>query len=511
MSVAPLQALLIDWRAARIPALSEKIHLIGDRLPVTVPPLRLQRKSDAARAWLQAVKSEPPHLLSARLRQLEQLGRTLSTPLFWPLLEALSRLPPDPRIATFAARVLVQDLRLPWTAKLLRRLLDCVETHGDDTHFRLLEAGLSLNLLGDHLAGRALRLLQRGLREHPKGPSLTLAERKALAATTWGLPEVAPPLASLLAPVWANPRDRALRQVLADQLLERGDERGEFISLQLARAGQKRQRQLLKRHRAEWLGPLADLVDLTHQPPVFEDGFASEVTVKEVKRAQFLLAADAREWATVRRVRWGLQRFSSAMVGLEDAGPVKLEALRQAAREALPLTLRSLAVASPPGPVVDALAAWPHALRWLALVFDVWEPTRELRDQLPRLAELEGLERLRLSARSAEALPAVLREMGLGWLPGSLQELQLRDDDRVVVLRRGAAGGAWDLELLALSPPHDLEWKDFLSALRWLEPGAVRVTVRGDEDASALISRAERFGRPVEEQRVDAVPENLRW
>lgn len=506
--VAPIASLLEQWRAHRLPALSEQLHLIGDRLPVRLPPLPLKKKTDALREWLAAVKSEPPHLLSARLAQLEKARHQFSSTFLWPLFEALSKLPPDPRIATLAAGILVHDGLLQ--AKYLRRLLDCVEAHGDDTHFRLLEVGLPLQLFADQLAGRAVRLLQKGLRESPKGPSLTLDERRRLAATTWALPDAPPPLESLLAPIWADPRDLARRQVLADQLLERGDARGEFIALQLASASPKRQQQLLGKHRDAWLGALRDVVDLKHEPPFFEHGFVSEVTVRGVKLAQFLLAADAKEWATVRRVRSGLLRFSAAMVGLEDAGPVKLEALRQLTREALPIALRSVTLAAYPAEAVELLLELPAPPRWLALELATWSPTRELRDQLPRLRELAGLERLRLSAQDPDVLPTLLGEMGLGWLPPSLVELQLRDDERFVVLRRDGPG--WSLELVALEEPYDPEWKQLLSGLRWLEPTRVTVSARCELDATdELVARARRFDRPVELVALSEVPDALRW
>lgn len=508
MPAAPIASLLEQWRASRLPALSERLHLIGDRLPVQLPPLPLKKKSDALREWLEAVKTEPPHLVSARLAQLERARGQFSSTLLWPLFEALSRLPADPRIATLATGILVHDGLLP--AKYARRLLDCVETHGDDTHFRLLEVGLPLQLFADQLAGRAVRLLQKGLRESPKGPSLPLDERKRLAATPWDLPEAPPPLESLLAPIWAAPRDLARRQVLADQLLERGDERGEFIALQRSNASPKRQQQLLARHRDAWLGALRDVIDLKHDPPFFEHGFVSEVTVRGVKLAQFLLAADAKEWATVRRVRAGLLRFSAAMVGLQDAGPVKLEALRQLARERFPLSLRSLTLAAYPAEAVELLLELEAPPRWLELQFATLSPTRELRDQLPRLRELDGLERLRVGARDGEVLPTLLGEMGLGWLPPGLGELQLRDDERFVVLRRDGAG--WSLELVALEAPDDRDWMRFLSGLRWLEPTRVTVSARCEADATqALVARARRFDRPVELVALTEVPDALRW
>jgi uncharacterized protein (TIGR02996 family) len=513
--VAPVTNLLIDWRAARIPALSEKIHLIGDRLPVEVPRLSSTRKTDLVREWLQAVKSEPPHLLSARLRQLDQLGRTLSSPLFWPLIEALSKLPPDPRIATFATRVLVRDLRIPLTMKLLRRLLDCVETHGDDTHYRSLELGLSLNLLGDQLAGRAVRLMQSGLQRSPKGPSLTAEERRIIAAKTWEIPASAPSTESLFDAIFEDPRDLTRRNVLADQLLEQGHPRGEFISLQLANASPKRQKQLLKAHGAEWLGGLKDVIDLKDFRPIFRNGFVADVTVRAVKQAQFLLAADAKEWATVTRVRGGLQRFSPSMRGLDDAGAVKLEAVKQLTREKWPLTLRSLELRGvTPGHAVDALTELPHPISWLSLFFDVWEPTRWMRDELPRIRELTGLERLRITAQDNEVIPRLLGVMGLDWVPAHVGVLEVRDDERLVVLRRD--GASWAAEFVDLEQPWPRmsQWKTIVAGFTWLEPSRVKVRVSCNvesKDSLELVERVRRFKHPVEVEELEDLPPELGW
>ena len=510
----PLDRLLAHWRSARHPSTSELIQRIGDRLQVELPRLS-PKKTDAAKMLLAGVKSEPSMLLSARLKQLEAFARTTTASLAWPLFEALAKLPADPRIATLATRLLVGDVDVTLTSKLTRRLLDCVEAHGDDSHFRALELGFPLNLLEDGLAARTVRMLQRGLAQRPAGPELPNAERKGLADTKWEVPTALPPATeSLLAPIWASPRDLALRQVLADRLLEQGDPRGEFISLQLAFASPKRQRALLKAHGRQWLGTLAEVVDLKAQPPLFQQGFVAEVSVRAVKVAQFLLASDAPEWGTVRRVRRGLQRFSKTMTGLEDAGLVKLEALRAAVREALPLTLRSVVVAALPDQAVDVLEQFKKPPHWLGLHFGQFEPTRELRDSLPRLGDLPGLERLRFSAESETVMPAMLGQMGLSWLPAGVTRVELRDDERLVILERERQ--QWRLELIDLesSGPSVHSWKDVLLELTWLQPSSVRLSVRCDvEDPSVkqLEHLSRRFKLPVTTHELEGVPTELAW
>lgn len=59
----------------------------------------------------------------------------------------------------------------------------------------------------------------------------------------------------------AHPQDRAQHAVFADWLLERGDARGEALAVELDGGPRARLQSLLKKHRREWLGPLAEHVD----------------------------------------------------------------------------------------------------------------------------------------------------------------------------------------------------------------------------------------------------------
>ncbi len=493
---------LIDhWRAGRHPSTSELIQLVGEQFEVTVPSLP-PKKGDAARAWLSAVKAEAPDHLTARLAQLERFATTTTATTLWPLFEALARLPPDPRLATLATRYLVGDLRLALTAKLQRRLLDCVETHGDDSHFRSLELGLALHLhlLQDGLAARAVRLMQRGLALKPVGPELPQAERARLLAAAWAPAPVAPKPDPLRA-VYAAPGDDARRQVLADVLLEQGDPRGEFISLQLAQASPKRQQALLEKHQKEWLGSIADITEFKRDTPLFAGGFVSELSVRAVKRGQFLLAADAPEWATVTRVRRGLQRLSPAMASLAHPGPTPLEVIKGWARDAPGVPLRSIDVAAPPALVVDVLREAPHPVPWVAARFGEWEASRQLRDGLASFAELPGLERLRLGAEAFPVLPALLKEMGLEWLPASLAQLDLVDDAGHV-LRLQRDGRRWALTLLDFRGTRAAtsEWRDALSNLRWLTPSSVRVrfsALQAEENVAHFEALLRGFKMPV--------------
>ena len=97
----------------------------------------------------------------------------------------------------------------------------------------------------------------------------------------------------LMAAVLQAPREDAPRLRLADWLIARGDPRGEFIRAQIERARlgpdaaeadrlARRERELLARHEAEWVGPLAGgLIGWR-----FRRGFIEEVTLD----AELLLA-----------------------------------------------------------------------------------------------------------------------------------------------------------------------------------------------------------------------------
>src|SRR5262249_21935244 len=109
----------------------------------------------------------------------------------------------------------------------------------------------------------------------------------------------------LLAAVYAAPGDDAPRLVYADWLSERSDPRGEFLSLQIARATSgarttARERALLVAHQDEWLGPLRPILLTTGLR--LERGFLATFPVQ----CRSAGAADAVRgqpaWATVHSI-----------------------------------------------------------------------------------------------------------------------------------------------------------------------------------------------------------------
>lgn len=115
---------------------------------------------------------------------------------------------------------------------------------------------------------------------------------------------------ALLDNILANPTDLDLRSVWADALIERGDPRGELITLQirgeagpLTPAQDKRMRSLLSKHRGEWLGELAGIVQ-SREGLVFERGVlgACQIQVKHLAGLQEAIGSPL--WSTVRSVHF---------------------------------------------------------------------------------------------------------------------------------------------------------------------------------------------------------------
>jgi uncharacterized protein (TIGR02996 family) len=132
--------------------------------------------------------------------------------------------------------------------------------------------------------------------------------------------------AELLAQIYADPLADGPRLVYADVLQMRGDPRGELIALQILHRDTPRERELLAEHGKEWLGRLAEVVDLRpDSQTTFERGF---LAIAELLRDAPTLKEIVHDpaWATVEEVRgWdaevvlveaplrGLRRFESML------------------------------------------------------------------------------------------------------------------------------------------------------------------------------------------------------
>jgi uncharacterized protein (TIGR02996 family) len=169
---------------------------------------------------------------------------------------------------------------------------------------------------------RGAEALEKLVARHRDGaPQLADEARpvlEAIAAALASLPkelvtrEVDPTKRSveeLFAAVYQNPDDDELRDVLADALQLRQDPRGEFIALQMARhraqhdpGPSSREETLLRKHRKQWLGPLAGSVHPKEH--VFRRGFLDECHVRFRNAAHARAEGHHVEWATVRTLEF---------------------------------------------------------------------------------------------------------------------------------------------------------------------------------------------------------------
>ena len=263
-------------------------------------------------------------------RDAADLDRLLATLVEGRCEQALERMaklaarPRDPRFISQLVGYIEADPRqargetspVPFTSVPNRtfwvRLLALVSEHGDATlvpRLRVPATRTALTNFERWLAAKATALADELASR--VAPPLTAESIAALAKLDAVLAraeaELKPTVdtsAALFASVWAAPDDDAPRLVLADFLAEAGDPSGEFITLQLARAagtldaaGKKREKELLKRHKKTWLGPIEPLI----QPAFlrFERGFLVTCSLEPNAELEATLGTHP-AWSTIR-------------------------------------------------------------------------------------------------------------------------------------------------------------------------------------------------------------------
>ncbi|MBA3501632.1 MAG: TIGR02996 domain-containing protein, partial [Deltaproteobacteria bacterium] len=114
----------------------------------------------------------------------------------------------------------------------------------------------------------------------------------------------------LLRAIAEQPDDDGVRLVYADWLQERGDPRGEFIALQLAKRNrepsaeqERREAALWSKHHAKWLGDMARYIKMSDC--TFERGFLVRCIVQYRAARDRDRAVGAAGWATVESVTNG--------------------------------------------------------------------------------------------------------------------------------------------------------------------------------------------------------------
>ena len=296
-TTAARAALLEAWRARRSPIVAELVALLDARQPdalkTQLDEVLTPRVNTTLERFRVVSRVDDPRVSAFALDALERLPFT--TPGAQPLLEAFVRVVLERR-----------DVRLLPRAKAIREAL----------RTRIGRAPVRDALLAelDHAVG-LLKALDLSRADEALEKSLT-ARLAPLAAPSQSEE-------ALLAAVYAQPRDDGPRLVYADWLLERGDPRGEFITLQFKRrqaalsdAESRREMALLKQHGKQWLGALAPVMSFGkgYARSTFERGFLStaDIILSVGKKLEPLWRAD--EWQTVERLEgnWPLELLERA-------------------------------------------------------------------------------------------------------------------------------------------------------------------------------------------------------
>jgi uncharacterized protein (TIGR02996 family) len=262
------------------------------------------------------------HSLAAKKSALD-VGKLLATP--WPkkwqdgtpMMEALEELSDDPRIAMALARIVEATPTDSWASyAFYQPILRVVARTGDSRAKLILAADLAKE------KSRFWNARNRGLvvdahaeLDRQKDASLNAGEEMALAAlearftTEFKVAKAtARSEADFLAAIWGAPDDDTPRAVYADWLTERGDVRGELITLQLTPsptpAAKKRIWTLLKKHGKAWAGPFDRFV--TKEGRHFTRGFLSHVVVESnVAKAAVAQTLAHPEWALIESLSFG--------------------------------------------------------------------------------------------------------------------------------------------------------------------------------------------------------------
>ncbi|HEU0029578.1 MAG TPA: TIGR02996 domain-containing protein [Kofleriaceae bacterium] len=307
---AALGHLLHAWRATRATAIAELVELVSARLEATLPPIASRSRRQLHEQWLALAAAQDPADLPRLLDTITDTRHRATDALA--RVRALAHWPADPRTGPGVLRQLQRPAFYTTTTKpFWSALLALAVEHGDPrTAAALAQLSAEFHrILVTRYADATptvkwfRKLFDQTLAElaaQPPPPPLAAADAAACTRMMQRSRERPRTERDLFAEVIAAPDDDSLRHVLADQLQERGDPRGEFIALQLAHRDRERQRALLAQFRHRWLGPLAHAV--RRDTCRFERGFLHEVYLVEDKPELLARLVGDPIWATVRRL-----------------------------------------------------------------------------------------------------------------------------------------------------------------------------------------------------------------
>jgi uncharacterized protein (TIGR02996 family) len=273
-------ALVVAWRKRRSPAIADAIDVLDPLAP------------DAVSVQLAAIVTPRVATSLANLRKLASLD--------------------DPRLASWVLAALANPPFCAPTAEpflvLLATTIDRLDDRRLDAALPALRPILTARITRKPIYTKVLKLIDAAVAHRPVESRSTARERQLeleLAAAVAAVRKPTHTVESLLAEVYAHPDDDAPRMVLADALLERGDPRGEFITLQLVRGRNgeptERERELLKKHGRSWLGPLATVLSFGkgYSGTEFERGFVVKADfIFKIEKKLPLVARDP-GWATI--------------------------------------------------------------------------------------------------------------------------------------------------------------------------------------------------------------------
>ena len=402
---AALEPMLEVWRAIPDTELADAIVALGARAAGTYASIA-STSDERDLAWLRLANAGDPATRTYLLATVTEGDLVVR---FTALLAF-----PDPRTTARLVDLLITAEPAPhlsWAAKwrpLMAALVKCRDPRTVDRVVAIADAWTDrLHVHG--AAGRNCRASVEKLLAKVRAayssppPELPPAARAIIAAiATSALPETddRETEAALRAAIYAAPADDGPRSVYADWLQERGDPRGEFIMLQLARGGREagaRDRDLAHLYGREWLGSLAPHVT-TYMYITYARGFPSYLPLSTSA------PPPDPAWATLEHVQGGFPASDACpMPVLATVSDVGADALLRLAAMTNPPPLEVLEVTDAGSkPRVQVLAALARLrlpkLRRLALRAPAWVATPAYApSDLGALCAIGPLEELELS------------------------------------------------------------------------------------------------------------------
>lgn len=319
-----LSTLLAAWRACHDSTLGDAIDRVSAL--ISRPELKGSAKKRHEEFLELAKKKDPADIgrLYAFLGE-GQIAHLVAE------LEVIEELPPDPRFTARALQLLQKPAATSSSSfPAWRRLFNQLTRNEDLRAIAPLKALDFLAILGANQEYSASFFEERKAKtlaalEKVKAPSLSAADAAVVKELLGDQKAATRDVSSLEAAVYAAPLDDAPRMVLADALLEKGDPRGEFISLQLQASKRRltaeerwKEYDLLEEHRDTWLGPLKLALDEWNDVVHFRNGFVDTFSVASDKEHPMKILAEAPQFKTVRTL----------LLRLFDESPLPIEFLR---------------------------------------------------------------------------------------------------------------------------------------------------------------------------------------